>query len=86
MAHRKRIYSNYDKMHQATDEEKKKRNQRNVARARVFRDLREKYWPSKAKKMMEWKDVDHKKPLSKWWSNELSNLRLISRKLNRSRK
>ena len=32
------------------------------------------------------KDVDHKKPLSKGGSNKKSNLRVTSKKKNRSRK
>ena len=29
------------------------------------------------------KEIDHKKPLSKWWTNSPSNLRVVSRKTNR---
>lgn len=43
---------------------------------------------NKARKMSglkKWdpREADHKKPLSKWWSNKKSNIRIISRKKNR---
>lgn len=53
----------------------KDRNARNVARRQAEREWKVKKW--------DWKEIDHKKPLSKWWSNNKSNRRVISRKTNR---
>jgi hypothetical protein len=52
----------------------KKRAARNTARNRMIAE-----W--KASKG-DWKQVDHVKPLSKWWTNDRSNLRVISAKKN----
>ena len=54
---------------------KKDRNARNVARNRAIAKGKVKKW--------DWKEIDHKKPLSKWWTNNPSNLRVINRKTNR---
>lgn len=72
-----RDYS-YDKKYQSSPEQKKKRAQRNAARAKMIK-------AGKAK-VGDGKDVDHKKPLKKGGSNRKSNLRVVSQKKNRSRK
>jgi len=48
-------------------------------RMRALRKVRKKKWPIPAGKQ-----VDHKRPLSKWGSNSSSNLRIISAKKNAS--
>lgn len=63
------------KIYWGTPQAKKDRAARNTARNRA-----EAAW--KVKKG-DWKEVDHKKPLSKWWTNNPSNLRVVDRKTNR---
>lgn len=53
----------------------KDRSDRTTARRRAIREWKVKKW--------DWKEIDHIKPLSKGWSNNPSNLRVISRKKNR---
>lgn len=54
---------------------KKDRAARNTARNRAIADWKVKKW--------DWLEIDHKKPLSKWWTNNSNNLRVVSRKTNR---
>jgi hypothetical protein len=65
-------YDNY----QGTEEQKKRRAERNAARAKLM----------KAGKVSkgDGKDVDHAKPLSKGGSNNVSNLRVKTKRANRS--
>jgi hypothetical protein len=65
-------YDNY----QGTEEQKKRRAERNAARAKLM----------KAGKVSkgDGKDVDHAKPLSKGGSNKTSNLRVKTKGANRS--
>lgn len=65
-------YDNY----QGTEEQKKRRAERNAARAKLM----------KAGKVSkgDGKDVDHAKPLSKGGSNNISNLRVKTKGANRS--
>ena len=65
-------YDNY----QGTEEQKKRRAERNAARAKLM----------KAGKVSkgDGKDVDHSKPLSKGGSNSVSNLRVKTKSANRS--
>ncbi|CAB4156502.1 HNHc domain containing protein [uncultured Caudovirales phage] len=65
-------YDNY----QGTEEQKKRRAERNAARAKLM----------KAGKVSkgDGKDVDHAKPLSKGGSNKTSNLRVKTKSANRS--
>ena len=72
-----RDYS-YDKKYQSSPEQKKKRAQRNAARATMIK--------AGKTKVGDGKDVDHKKPLKNGGSNKRSNLRVVSKKANRSRK
>lgn len=58
--------------------EKKKRAARNRARRKMEKKV--------GKAALRGKDVDHKKPLKKGGSNNLSNLRVQSPKKNRGRK
>ena len=52
----------------------KKRAARNTARNRMIAEWKASKW--------DWKQVDHIKPLAKWWTNDRSNLRVISAKKN----
>lgn len=70
----KREYKNYH----SKPEQKKNRAKRNAAR----RKMTKKY----GKAAVRGKDIDHKKPLAKGGSNKMSNLRILSRRKNRSRK
>lgn len=54
---------------------KKDRAARNTARNRAMAAGKVKKW--------DWKEIDHKKPLSSWGTNSPSNLRVLSRKTNR---
>ena len=65
---------NYDKYY-GTTKAKKDRATRNTARNRAKAKWLVKKW--------DWKEIDHKKPLSKWWTNNPSNLRVVTRKTNR---
>ena len=72
----KRDYrAEYDK-YQGTDEQKKNRAKRNAARRQLAKEGR----VSKGDGM----DVDHKKPLSKGGSAAATNLRAVSKTVNRS--
>ncbi len=72
----KRDYrAEYDK-YQGTDEQKKNRAKRNAARRQLAKEGR----VSKGDGM----DVDHKKPLSKGGSSTATNLRAVSKAVNRS--
>lgn len=62
------------------------RAQRNKARRDVARQLTEKHGAAVAAKMMEGKDVDHKKPLSQGGSANSKNLRLRDASENRADK
>lgn len=83
---RKRIYSAYDKEYQSSKKRTDIRVKQNAARSLFMKKLKEKHGEAKAKQMMKGKDVDHIKPLNKWWTNKMGNLRLISVYKNRSRK
>lgn len=67
-------WANYKK-YQGSKKAKKQRASRNTARNRAMASWKVKKW--------DWKEIDHKKPLSSWWTNAASNLRVISRKKNR---
>ncbi len=67
-------------------ERKRNRALRNKARRDLLRQLTEKHGAAVAKRMMEGKDVDHKKPLAQGGSARLSNLRLRDPKENQSDK
>lgn len=54
---------------------KKDRNTRNVARYRALRDGKVHKW--------DWKDIDHKTPISSWGGNTKWNTRVISVTKNR---
>jgi len=76
MANAKRDYrAEYDK-YQGTSDQKKNRAKRNSARSQLMKEGR----VSKGDGM----DVDHKKPLSKGGSTAASNLRAVSKNVNRS--
>ena len=76
MADVKRNYrAEYDK-YQGTPDQKKNRAKRNAARSQLTKEGR----VSKGDGM----DVDHKKPLSKGGSTAASNLRAVSKTVNRS--
>lgn len=78
MAKRKRNYrKEYDEYH-GTPEQKKNRAKRNAARAKMAKS-------GKVSKG-DGKEVDHKKPLSKGGGNGKGNLRVVTKKKNRSRK
>jgi 5-methylcytosine-specific restriction endonuclease McrA len=68
------------------EDRKAARRARNRARYAVLKKLTAKYGATKAKQMMEGKDVDHKKPLSQGGSNSISNLRLRDDNDNRKDK
>ncbi len=71
-----RVYSAYDRAYQARPEQKKKRAARNAARRMMIQ--------KHGKKALRGKDVDHKNGNAR--DNRASNLRVISKKSNRSRK
>lgn len=70
----KREYKNYH----SKPEQKKNRAKRNAARRKMTKKL--------GKSAVRGKDIDHKKPLRKGGSNKMSNLRVMSKRKNRSRK
>lgn len=72
-----RDYS-YDTKYQDSKKQVANRVKRNAARRAVV--------AAKGKAAVKGKDVDHKKPLSKGGSNSMSNLRVTTKKKNRSRK
>lgn len=55
-------------------EAKKKRAARWRARYKLMKEWKVKVW--------DWLHVNHKTPLSKWWSNSRKNLEVISAKKN----
>lgn len=57
------------------DKAKKDRAARNKARREAERKWKVRKW--------DWKEVDHKKPLSKWGSKNTKNTRIVDRKTNR---
>ena len=70
---------NYDReyeLYQGTEQQKKNRAKRNAARAKLMKLGRV--------KKGDGKDVDHKRPLSKGGANTGSNLRVQSKRANRS--
>lgn len=70
---RKRDYrKEYDSYH-ANPEQRKNRSERNKARRKMKLRVGDK------------REVDHVKPLSKGGSNAVTNLRVVSRKLNRKK-
>ena len=70
-----------------SDERKRNRAARNRARRKIRKQLTEKHGAAVADKMMNGKDVDHKKPLSQGGSaTSSSNLRLRDPSENRSDK
>lgn len=71
-----RVYSAYDKEYQARPEQVKKRVKRNAARRLMIK--------KHGKAALRGKDVDHKRGTEA--GNGPSNLRVISKKVNRSRK
>ena len=75
MATNSREYNkkNYKK-YWGSEKAKKDRAAKNTARNRAIATWKAKKW--------DWKHVDHKKPLSKWWTNNPSNLRVINAKTN----
>jgi 5-methylcytosine-specific restriction endonuclease McrA len=77
MAKKKRNYKKEYREYHSTPEQKKNRAKRNAARREAMRDGR----VSKG----DGKEVDHKRPLSKGGGNGRKNLRVVSRKTNRSK-
>ena len=73
--------TNYEVYHW-TSTEKKKRAQRNSARATINKERKSK-WKTKLRTNQH---VDHKKSSKSSLSNKRSNLRVVSRKKNLSRK
>jgi 5-methylcytosine-specific restriction endonuclease McrA len=69
-----RNYKKEYKRDHASAKDRKDRSERNKARRKM------------GLKKGDGKEVDHKKPLSKGGSNAKSNLRVTTRKANRSRK
>ncbi len=72
----KRNYRREYTLYQGTEEQKKKRAERNAARAKLMK--------LGIVHKGDGKDVDHKTPLSKGGSNARSNLRVQSKRANRS--
>lgn len=70
----KNWWANYKKYHWTT-KAKSERADRNTARNRAEEEWKVHKWDGK--------NVDHIKPLSKWWSNSKSNTRVISEKKNK---
>jgi hypothetical protein len=73
-----RVYSAYDKKHQATPEEVHKRVLRNKARREMLRIY--------GKAALKGRDIDHVKALKAGGSNAMSNLRIRSVHANRADK
>jgi len=73
-----RVYSEYDKKHQATRSEVKKRVLRNKARREMLR--------IHGKAALKGMDIDHKKALSAGGSGAMSNLRIRPASANRADK
>ena len=77
-AKRKRDYKKEYREYGSKPEQKKQRAMRNAARRKALREGRVR----KGDRL----EVDHVKPLSRGGTNKPSNLRIVSRKNNRSRK
>lgn len=75
---RKRDYKKEYRQYGSKPEQKKQRAMRNAARRKALRDGRVR----KGDRL----EVDHVRPLSRGGTNKPSNLRIVSRKNNRSRK
>ena len=73
-----RSYYHANKEKFNSPKEKKKRNARNRARYKVAKQV--------GKSKIKGKEVDHIKPLRSGGGNGRKNLRIVSRKRNRSRK
>lgn len=71
-----RVYSDYDRKYQAQPEQKKKRAARNAARQLMIK--------KHGKKALRGKDVDHQNGNAR--DNTLSNLKIMKRSKNRSKK
>lgn len=71
-----RVYSDYDRKYQARPEQVRKRVMRNAARRLMIK--------KHGKAALRGKDVDHKRGTEA--GNGSSNLRIISRSANRSKK
>jgi hypothetical protein len=71
-----RVYSDYDRAYQAQPKQKKKRAARNAARRMMIK--------KHGKAALRGKDVDHKRGVEA--GNGKSNLQIISRSKNRSKK
>ncbi len=71
-----RVYSEYDKKYQARPEQVKKRVMRNAARKMMIK--------KHGKAALKGKDVDHKRGTKA--GNGASNLQIISKSKNRSKK
>lgn len=63
----------------------RQRSLRNKARRQKLKELTARFGESRAKAMMKGKDVDHIKSIKSGGGNGSKNLRLVSRKKNRSR-
>ena len=75
---RQRVYSAYDRAYQARPAQVKKREERNLARAHVKKEL--------GASAIKGKDVDHRVALARGGSNSPSNWRLRSIASNRGDK
>lgn len=76
----KKSNRDYDKeyrTYQGTPEQIAKRSERNKARRKLANKL--------GKSALKGKEVDHIKPLSKGGTNAMSNLRVVSRTVNRKK-
>jgi len=70
----------YERAYEKKHKEERLKTKRPLSKKRMqARRLIEK---STGRPIPKWKTVDHIKPLSKWWSNKLSNLRVVSKKVN----
>jgi hypothetical protein len=81
----KRNYRREERM-QGLEKRKRERAARNRARYAYLKKLTAKYGATRAREMMEGKDVDHIKSLAEGGSNKPSNLALRSAHQNRGDK